>query len=159
MYSNKKSFIQLGLLSGFAILISACASHDQGDVSFKRHRLTLESGNVPTVFEIHNTGRQAVLVDFAKHPDSAKAGLASEIKPGKYSALWLDQGELRLACYDNHQMPLKRIDCGNNLDVKIVLQPATTHSSGEYWVAENLTYPQMCTKMAQRGVKSSCQKS
>lgn len=107
----------------------------------------------PRLYAIHNMTRDTIwLTHERKHP-SASAGWSSELASDRWSAILVTGRKFDLQCNIQTKagkmmmMPCRRVISAcqySDFDSKNPI-------GGGYWVAENLTYPELSAHIAKRG--------
>jgi hypothetical protein len=108
------------------------------------------------IYFLHNISSKSLWID---HPlegkQSAKAGWASFVQPGKWSALILNRKDFVISCAIIEPGKVNYQECAKA--VAVCTPEKTTFDSkrkGSYWLAEDKTYEDLLKALEQRGVKS-----
>jgi hypothetical protein len=106
----------------------------------------------PQVYLIKNTSSSTLFMNHIKANPGAGAGWASSIAPGHWSAIAVSETNFSLVCSKAFQGKTQQVNCR----ALQVCQPSrnglTIQSEGNYWVAEDKSWPQLIEVLKEKNV-------
>jgi hypothetical protein len=101
----------------------------------------------PKVYFIHNTSKQTFWLNH-ETGQSMSAGWSSQIAPGQWSAILLNTRNFNLTCTQIGSAGVACLNCADLISVCQATNVNTAKTTGEYWIAENQTYPHLIAQLA-----------
>jgi hypothetical protein len=106
------------------------------------------------VYFVHNTSDKSLWIDHPSDSGSAKAGWASFIQPGKWSALQLNRKNFILSCAVINPGQVDYQNCSKVVTICIPQQMVVSSKQrGSYWLVENKLWDGLLKALEKRGIQ------
>lgn len=96
-----------------------------------------QSQKQPAIYIFHNTSQQTYWINHQASKPSASAGWNSQIAPGHWSAIAMNEPNFAFTCNTASPSASKALDCEQVLHACEIKYPSQLLPTSNYWLAEN----------------------